>query len=97
MRRARIDANQIEVVRALRAIGASVQSLASVGKGVPDLLVGYHGINVLLEVKDGRKPPSETRLTPAEKQWAREWVGQWNALYFADQAVALVERLCVKR
>jgi hypothetical protein len=29
-----------------------------VGRGVPDLLVGWRGTNLLLEVKDGNKPQS---------------------------------------
>lgn len=44
MRRApRTDANQAEIVAALRTRGALVQSLAGVGAGVPDLLVGWRG------------------------------------------------------
>ena len=48
----RTDGNQAEVVAALQAYGASVQSLAGVGKGCPDLLVGFRGVTYLLEVKD---------------------------------------------
>ncbi|HJP47915.1 hypothetical protein [Acinetobacter venetianus] len=44
-RAAKIDANQTEIVKALRKFGASVQSLASTGKGCPDLLVGFRGMN----------------------------------------------------
>ena len=46
----RVDNNHTAIVLALRAIGATVQSLASVSGGCPDLVVGYHGRNVLLEV-----------------------------------------------
>ena len=42
-RAARTDSNHEEIVKALRAVGATVQSLAGVGHGVPDLLVGYQG------------------------------------------------------
>ena len=38
-RRAKVDSNQEDVVEALRARGYLVLSLASVGGGVPDLLV----------------------------------------------------------
>ena len=62
MRAAKIDANHEQVVTALRAAGATVQSLAGVGKGVPDLLVGYQGQTLLMEVKDGFKPPSKRAL-----------------------------------
>jgi len=74
--RGRTDANQTEIVRVLRSMGASVTSLASVGAGCPDLLVGFCGRTILLEVKDGEKPPSARALTPAEKQWHEEWRGK---------------------
>jgi len=75
MRAARIDANHEQVVSALRAAGASVQSLAGVGKGVPDLLVGFQGKTLLMEVKDGRKTPSERRLTEDQMKWHGAWNG----------------------
>jgi hypothetical protein len=74
-RAAKVDANQEQVVEALRAAGASVQTLAAVGKGVPDLLVGFQGKTLLLEVKDGRKPPSERRLTEDQLKWHGAWRG----------------------
>ena len=75
MRAAKIDANHEQVVSALRAAGASVQSLAGVGKGVPDLLVGFQGKTLLMEVKDGRKTPSARRLTEDQLKWHGAWNG----------------------
>lgn len=74
--RGRIDANQGEIVSALRIAGVSVLSLAPMGKGCPDLLCGYHGRNYLLEVKDGSKIPSERKLTTAEADFFGTWQGQ---------------------
>jgi hypothetical protein len=74
-RAAKVDANQEQIVIALRAAGASVQTLAAVGKGVPDLLVGFQGKTLLLEVKDGQKPPSERRLTEDQLKWHGAWRG----------------------
>lgn len=74
-RAAKIDANHHEIVDALRKVGASVHSLAAVGCGVPDLLVGYHGLTHLLEVKDGSKPPSARKLTKDQQDWHRDWRG----------------------
>lgn len=74
-RAAKVDENQNEIVKALRAVGASVQTLAAVGHGVPDLLVGYQGKTILIEVKDGRKPPSERRLTEDQLKWHGAWTG----------------------
>ena len=75
-RAARVDDNQAEIVAALRAAGCSVTSLASIGKGCPDIVVGRSGVNYLLEIKDGKKPPSKRRLTPDEQSWQEAWRGQ---------------------
>lgn len=72
-RAAKVDANQDQVVSALRAAGAVVQSLAAIGKGVPDLLVRFRGTLFLLEVKDGSKPPSKQKLTDAQREWHQCW------------------------
>jgi Holliday junction resolvase len=74
-RAAKIDANQTQVVEALRAAGATVQSLAAVGQGVPDLLVGFQSKTLLMEVKDGRKPPSARQLTEDQLKWHGAWRG----------------------
>ena len=70
-----VDANQTAVVEALRRVGALVQHLHTVGGGCPDLLVGFRGKLWLLEVKDGRKPPSARALNDAELEWHRRWAG----------------------
>ncbi len=73
----RTDANQGEIVGFLRAIpGVTVASLSQVGAGVPDILVGYHGRNYLFEIKDPEKPPSQRRLTKAQKGFHALWRGQ---------------------
>lgn len=74
-RAARTDATHTEIVEALRKAGATVHSLAGVGNGVPDLLVGVRGITLLVECKDGSKPPSARRLTPDQQDFMRTWKG----------------------
>lgn len=74
-RAAKIDANQEQIVSVLKAHGATVQSLAAVGKGCPDLLVGYRDKTLLIEVKDGRKPPSARQLTEHQLDWMANWNG----------------------
>jgi hypothetical protein len=73
---AKIDANQPDIVKALKDAGMSVQILSAVGKGVPDLLVGFRGVNVLIEVKDGAKPLSAQKLTDDQANWHGAWAGQ---------------------
>ena len=76
MRRdAKTDRNQIDVVAALRSIGAQVQPLHMVGGGVPDLLVGIGGKLMLIEVKDGKQRPSQRALTPEQEKWHAAWDG----------------------
>ena len=91
-RAARTDANQAEIVRALESLGCTVQSLAAVGGGVPDLLIGWRGLNLLLEVKDGDKVPSKRRLTPMEALWHRDWRGQVVTAETVDDALQAVLR-----
>lgn len=52
-RAAKRDANESEIVKALGDIGAKVWPLSD--EGIPDLLVGYRGRWILLEVKNGRE------------------------------------------
>ena len=74
-RAAKTDANQTEIVKALRSVGAFVQSLAAVGEGCPDLLVGFRKQTFMLEIKDGKKPPSARELTRDQIIWHTEWNG----------------------
>ena len=84
---ARIDANQPDIIKALRSVGASVQPLHTVGAGCVDLAVGFRGANYLLEVKDGRQPPSKRRLTPDEEKWHAEWRGHVAVVNSVDEAL----------
>jgi hypothetical protein len=72
---ARVDANQPGIVAGLRAAGCTVALAHAVGRGFPDLVVGYRGCTYLLEVKDGDKPPSARKLTPAQVDWHAAWRG----------------------
>jgi Holliday junction resolvase len=69
MKFAKIDANQPKIVAALRKAGAFVQSLATIGKGCPDIMVGYKGAWYLMEIKDGDKEISQRKLKPDEMDW----------------------------
>lgn len=75
-RAAKVDATQDAIVSALRAAGVTVQSLAAVGQGVPDLLCGWRGEIWLVECKDGAKPPSKRVLTPDQVAWIDAWRGR---------------------
>lgn len=89
-RHGKIDDNHTAVVKALRACGCSVQSLASLGAGVPDLLVARNGKMWLLEIKDGRKAPSQQRLTEDQIQWRIKWKAPVHLIHSVDEALAVI-------
>ena len=88
------------LVRALTALGCSVQPLS--GRGVPDLLVGIRGRNFLLECKAPlgvRGGASGRGLNEAQEAWARSWRGDAPMLArTTDDAVAVIlDALGVRR
>lgn len=85
------DANQSEIVKALRAIGCTVQSLAAVGNGCPDILCARNGKNYLLEIKNGDLSPSEQRLTPQEEIWLHDWKAPVAVVHDVREAMIAVE------
>lgn len=88
-RAAHIDANQPEIVAALRKAGALVMSLAPIGKGVPDLLCHFRGRFVLIEVKNPDKlQGKKLYLTPAQKVWHAIW--PVSIVETVDQALAAI-------
>jgi hypothetical protein len=89
-RAARIDDNQNEIVDALRKIGASVTPTSGVGKGFPDLAVGFRNRTILLELKDGQKPPSARRLTEDELKWFENWRGEAYVVESVEQAIEVI-------
>lgn len=101
----KVDDNQADIVEALRLRGHRVQSLASVGNGCPDLLVGARRMVldgpmqrvgrslVVLEVKGARNKRGDLEpLTPAETEWHIEWRG-WPVYIVGSvrQAIDAVE------
>jgi len=98
--RPRVDRNQAEIVDALRRVGCSVQSLAAVGSGCPDLLVGRGGVNYLFEVKDEDKAPSARVLTRDQREWHACWNGWAFVVGTAAEALEIVvlgKRATVRR
>jgi hypothetical protein len=96
-RAARRDDNEKEIIAAMREAGAYVK--VNTDEGLFDLLVAYTGPSgfqhtILVEVKDGDKPPSARRLTPAEKKFHDEWpLSNLFIIINPEHAVALLKTL----
>lgn len=86
----RIDLNHQDIVEGLRRVGATVQSLAPLGKGAPDILVGFRRMNYALEIKNPLMPPSKQRLTVAEEEWHESWQGQVVVIKTLDEALKAI-------
>jgi len=72
----RTDGNHIEIVRAFESLGCSVADLSGApgdsvrNIGLPDLLVGIVGVNVLVEVKHG-----DNDLQADQREFINRWRG----------------------
>ena len=75
---AKVDANQTQIVSALRAAGAYVWII-----GLPvDLLVGYRGHTFLVEIKSG----SKRRFTALQADFFENWSGSTLARVDSPEA-----------
>ena len=88
---ARVDKNQKQITKYLRDLGATVQPLHMVGRGVPDLLIGWKGKNILVELKDGSLVPSRRKLTDDEKEWHETWRGQAVIANSFDELIKILK------
>lgn len=92
-RAAKVDANHGEIARYLLARGCSVQSMAQLGCGAPDLLVAKNQRTACVEVKDGEKPESERRLRPAQVKWRASWQGAYFLAQTTEDCQAVMKFL----
>ena len=88
MKYGRRDGNHAEIVKRLRSAGSRVLDLGDVGEGCPDTLVAWGGQMLLMEIKDGKKPPSARRLTPQQEHFHATWPGPVVVVTSVEQALA---------
>lgn len=89
-RNARVDANQKGIVEGLRKAGATVL-ICSQLKNCFDILVGFRGVNYIMEIKDGDKPPSARKLTPGEEAFKESWKGgEYYIVLTLEQALKII-------
>lgn len=93
MRKARTDTNQKELVKVMRQMGMSVAVTSSAHDGFTDTVVGFGGVTVLVEIKDGNKSLSRRKLTPAQVVFHDEFKGAITVIETVDQAIELVKRI----
>ena len=83
MRAAKVDANQPEIVKALRKSGWYVLIISQL-KNCCDLIISKSGRTIAIEVKDGTKPKSSQKLSEGEKKFMNEWQGEYKIIASLD-------------
>jgi hypothetical protein len=93
MRANRVDANQTEIVDALRKAGAEwIPTSGDPSIGF-DGLVAFRGVLHIAEIKDGSKPPSGRKLTDRERKRKEqvEYKGvKYNVIESKEDALKLI-------
>lgn len=92
-RAAKVDENQKDLVLLWRTMGISVAITSASHDGFPDAVLGYGGLTVLVEIKDGNKPPSQRKLTPDQEKFHREFKGAITVVETEQQAIELANLL----
>ena len=85
----RVDANLESIVRTFRDLGCSVH----VTNGAWDATIGYGGLTMLVEVKDGAKPKSARKFTPAQVKFRATWTGGIYLVECHEHALSAVKTL----
>ena len=76
----RKDKAEKDIVQVLRDVGASVEYWTKV-----DLIVGYRGVNYLIEVKN----PGDD-LRPVQKKWHDNWRGYVMVAHTPEDALKII-------
>jgi Holliday junction resolvase len=89
----RVDENQKTLVHTFIALGASVLNLSTVGRGCPDLLIGYKGKTVLVEIKRDEK----AKYTEPQVKFMQNWKGgPVCRIDSVDAAIRLIKMLDIQ-
>jgi len=83
---ARIDENQPQIVKELRAKGYTVKHVHEV-KNFVDIIVGHNNLNYLFEIKTD----ISKKLTEGESKFFNEWTGQKDVIYCSQDAIDIIE------
>jgi len=73
---ARVDDNQKEIVAEFRKLGFSVLLIHQL-KNCCDIIVSRDKFTAVIEIKDGKKPPSQRKLTAGEQEFKDRWLGRY--------------------
>ena len=85
-RAAKVDDNQKEIVAAFRKLGWYVLIISQL-KNCCDIIVSKDGRTIAVEIKDGKKTPSQQKLSEGELKFEREWQGEYRLIKSIDDVL----------
>jgi Holliday junction resolvase len=86
----KVDLNHKEIVEKFRELGATVFDASGLGRGFPDLVVGYNNQTALVEIKSGAKK----KFTEPQLKFIAEWKGSVvNRIDDVGGAIRLIKLL----
>jgi len=91
----KVDANHKEIVDAMKELGASIIDTSRLGKGMPDVIVGFRGQTILMEIKNPKTQYGRKGLNENQRKWAEGWSG--GPLSIVDGVDAALRALGVLR
>jgi hypothetical protein len=91
LRARRKDGNHNTIQDYLIERGWAVYDTSRFGDGFPDMIVsrcfpGGKRFTSVVEVKDPTKPKADRQLTPEQKEWAKNWEGEYIIAETPEQA-----------
>lgn len=91
------DSNHGEIIDFFRKAGATVDDVSDLAGLGYDLVVGYgagtaHQV-VLVEIKDGAKPPSKRKLTDSEEAAKARWGEKFAVVATVEEARGLLSNM----
>jgi hypothetical protein len=79
------DANHKEISDAFENLGATVQDTAMIGNGFPDIVIGYLGYNIPVEIKT-----ENGKLSKKQEDWFANWRGVAAVVKYTWQVTRLI-------
>jgi hypothetical protein len=92
VRHKRKDDNHDEIKEEFERLGAGVKDVHSLPDFV-DIIVTYQDSTVMVEIKDGAKPPSARKVTPGEQKFSDYWIskgGKWACIKSLEEVRELI-------
>jgi adenine/guanine phosphoribosyltransferase-like PRPP-binding protein len=87
----RIDANQPDIVAAMRQLGLGV--IVANAEGYDLIVARRGGHTAVVEIKDGTKPMSQQKLTNSEEELRDRWPGKYRVVRNLVDVAALWNEL----